>query len=237
MESATTNIDFEGLVNARDLGGTPLAGGGMVRAGALFRSETPELMTAVDVERARNELGLARIVDLRGSRARPYPLGVDGRTRVIDFFELAGGDEAVDGTEHGFLPSLLHRGGRAVGHFLELMVEVEGPVLVHCHTGKDRTGFVAAMVLGLLGAEDEQIVADYARSVPVYEAMIERMEAAGLGVPAEAPSYARNPPAPEGMRAMLARLRADWESPRQYLVDQGVEVSVLDETVARLTVV
>ena len=235
MDTTSPNIDFEGLVNARDLGGIPRRDGGAVRHGVLLRSETPELMTEVDVARALDEFGLARIVDLRGGMARPYPLGEGGRTRVIDFFALAGGIEFIEDSEHRFLPSLLGRGGVAVGRFLELMVEVDGPTLVHCHTGKDRTGFVAAMVLALVGVDDEHIVADYARSVPVYDTMIDNLRAVGMGVPSSAPAYARNPPSPEGMAAMLAGLRAGWPSPRHYLVEQGVDAAVLDEVVARLS--
>jgi hypothetical protein len=228
-------MDFEGLVNARDLGGVPLGGGGTVRAGVLYRSETPELMTEADVGRALGELGLVRVVDLRGGGARPYPLGAGGRTQVIDFFHLAGGHELIDGSEHGFLPSLLARGGVAVGRFLELVVEVDGPTLVHCHTGKDRTGFVAAMVLALVGAGDDDIVADYSRSVPVYDTMLANLNAVGLGVPGSAPPYARSAPSPEGMRTMLGRLRQGWSSPRHYLLDQGVDRAVLDEVTTRLT--
>lgn len=235
MSRAAKNIDFEGLVNARDLAATPQAGGATLRAGVLYRSETPELMTEADVGRAVGELGLRRVIDLRGGGARPYPLGQGGRGVVVDFFHLAGGPDLVEDNEHGYLPSLLTRGGVAVGRVLELMVEVESPCLVHCHTGKDRTGFVVAMVLALVGVDDEGIVADYSRSVPVFEAMLANLEAVGLGVPADAPVYARKAPSPDGMRSMLARLRAGWPSPRHYLLEQGVEAAVLDEVVARLS--
>lgn len=37
----------------------------------------------------------------------------------------------------------------------------EGPYLVHCNEGKDRAGFVAAILECLMGATEEEIVADY----------------------------------------------------------------------------
>lgn len=235
MTAPIGNIDFEGLVNARDLGGIPLAGGGVVRSGCLYRSETPELMTGADVARAVGELGLRRTIDLRGQRGRPYPLGDDGRRAVIDFFALAGGLETIENSDEGFLPSALTRGGVAMAAFFELLVDAGGPCLVHCHTGKDRTGFVAAITLALLGASDDEIAADYERSIPAYEPMIANLEAVGLGVPPQAPLYARMPPSSVGIRSLLARLRSEWPSPRAYLEAQGSAPALLDRVIEALT--
>ena len=41
------------------------------------------------------------------------------------------------------------------------MVQHEGPYLVHCLEGKDRTGFVCALLLCLSGATVQEIVDDY----------------------------------------------------------------------------
>jgi protein-tyrosine phosphatase len=38
------------------------------------------------------------------------------------------------------------------------------PAVVHCTAGKDRTGLIVALVLGLVGVSDETIVEDYALS-------------------------------------------------------------------------
>lgn len=42
----------------------------------------------------------------------------------------------------------------------------EGAVVVHCHAGKDRTGLVVALMLGVAGVAPEAIAADYALSGP-----------------------------------------------------------------------
>jgi len=44
--------------------------------------------------------------------------------------------------------------------FLFLMAH-NGPYLIHCNAGTDRTGFVAAIIEGLLGATIDEIVYDY----------------------------------------------------------------------------
>lgn len=58
-------IEFEALINTRDLGGFPAAGGQNVRQGRLFRSG--ELWKATEKDKARlsGELGLKTIIDFR----------------------------------------------------------------------------------------------------------------------------------------------------------------------------
>lgn len=234
------NIDFEGLVNARDVGG-PAAGSERgpdvrMRTGVLFRSETPELMTAADVARATEEFGIGRVIDLRGElRGGSGSLGDDGRGVIMDFFGLAGGIGSIDDSADGFLPSLLDHGAAPLATFLRLFVETDATVLVHCHTGKDRTGFIIAMTLALVGVADADIVADYERSQPVFDAMIDNLASAGRGVPADAPEYARHPPSTATITALLARLRADWSSPLAWAEEHGIEADLVERVRVRLT--
>ena len=48
-----------------------------------------------------------------------------------------------------------------VANGLSVMAEKEGPYLVHCTEGKDRTGFVCMLLEALCGASYEEIVGDY----------------------------------------------------------------------------
>ena len=41
------------------------------------------------------------------------------------------------------------------------MTKHEGPYYIHCQEGKDRTGFVCALILSLAGANEEEIIEDY----------------------------------------------------------------------------
>lgn len=51
---------------------------------------------------------------------------------------------------------------------LVFMATHDGPYLIHCTEGKDRTGFVAALLEALMGARLEDIVADYMQSYVNY---------------------------------------------------------------------
>ena len=45
--------------------------------------------------------------------------------------------------------------------YRRLAVEETHPALVHCTTGKDRTGWAVAVLLLWLGVDDETVMADY----------------------------------------------------------------------------
>jgi hypothetical protein len=238
--SARQMIDFEGLVNCRDLGGLALEGFGVTRSGVLYRSETPQLMTPADVARAVGELGIGRVVDLRGKSmlgkdlGGSGPVGGDGRGVNIDFLEMAGGMSVVEQSPDGLLVHLLDCGGPPYKAFLEQFVSTDAAVLVHCHTGKDRTGFVVAMTLALAGVRDEDIIADYEMSGPIFDAMMANLVAAGMAVPKTAPAYALHMPSSKGLRAMLARLRADWPTPEAWALQQGIDAATIAKARARL---
>jgi protein-tyrosine phosphatase len=188
-------------------------------------------MTPADVSLAVDELRIGRVIDLRGAQSSGSgPLGDGGRGVILDFFELAGGIETIVPTADGFLPGLIDGGGRAVGAVLEEVVMAEGATLIHCHTGKDRTGFVVAMILALLGVADDDIITDYERSIPAFPLMITNLSAAGMAVGPEAPEYARDAPSPAGIRELMRRLRSEWDSPEAYLLAHGVGSGLLDKT-------
>ena len=51
---------------------------------------------------------------------------------------------------------------------LEFLLANEGPYLIHCNEGKDRAGFVSAVLEALMGASLDEIVADYMTSYVNY---------------------------------------------------------------------
>lgn len=234
------NIDFEGIVNCRDLGGIPLPHGQSVRPGVFFRSETPQAMTEGDVSRALTELSITRVLDIRGHKMRGHdnggsgPIGEDNRWVLIDFFAEAGGIDNIDESPDGFLSSLFDVGGPALGTCIEQIVDADGAVLLHCHTGKDRTGFVAAMILALLGAEDDDIRADYLMTAPVFDRMMQSLRDKGLGVPDNAPRYAHHCPSAESIDRLLARLRSEYETPMDWAKANGISPELIDRLRARM---
>ena len=68
------------------------------------------------------------------------------------------------------------KGGIANG--FRYMIEHDGPYLVHCTFGMDRTGFTIAVLEALMGATTEDIQADYAKTFSNYFNVVDRMHVA-----------------------------------------------------------
>lgn len=155
-------LDLPDCVNARDLGGTPLAGGGAVRANALLRSDNHDLLTEAGVAAVRR-LGVRRIIDLRhGWEANEFPSPFRDDEIYLNL-PLLGVYPGFDPTApDDYRPEVDHAPERVAAAFIALAEAPAGPVLVHCHAGRDRAGIMTALALAVAGAAHEVIVADYA---------------------------------------------------------------------------
>lgn len=81
-------------------------------------------------------------------------------------------DEINDGGLPMLNELLLRFGAPGIKYVLELCSDRSmHPIAFHCTAGKDRTGLITAVILGLCGAEVEDIVEDYSLSANVYAEM------------------------------------------------------------------
>jgi protein-tyrosine phosphatase len=174
-------IELDGVINFRDFGGGRGAEGRRIRSGRLFRSGHHAAATEADLARLA-ELGFALFVDLRRppERARDPARrpAAAGQVRVL---EHQGPTEQLVAPHLTFLAepgataarvseqmTVGYRGYPFDPHYVamyrdyfSLLAGLDGPVLINCHAGKDRTGFLCALTLHVLGAPREDILADY----------------------------------------------------------------------------
>ena len=182
------------LANLRDLAGLRLTAGGTVPAGVLYRSDAPYPGDAVP--ETVPKWPPATVVDLRstGETAARYcwPAGVT--LHHVPLMRQAAVVGADDGASRPVrpLPSLevaYRRMLEMVPHRLAslpgLATNSDGPVLVHCAAGKDRTGVAVAVLLLVGGAEPADVIADYTASAPNMTALLERLSALGRSLPAD----------------------------------------------------
>jgi protein-tyrosine phosphatase len=168
-------VAWEGLANFRDLGGRPVDGGGEIRTGRLFRSDSLAYATQADARRLVRELGVATVVDLRAA----HEVAERGRGPLahlgIGYLHVPITDvsSGVDLSDH-YVAMLAERGEPLAQMIRRLVAPGTLPAVVHCEVGCDRTGVVSATILGLVGVPDEVISADYELSAAALPAMNER---------------------------------------------------------------
>jgi len=160
-------LPIEGTYNFREIGGYPVAGGGQTRAGALYRSDA--LAGLTEAGRASvADLGLRRILDLRsGPELATEASAIEGLGIEVQHHPVlkAAAPRAQTHRRHSLetlYRLMVERRGQHLTDVVRAMSAADGPVLVHCTAGKDRTGVVVALALDAVGVEREAIIEDYA---------------------------------------------------------------------------
>ncbi|HLF40548.1 MAG TPA: tyrosine-protein phosphatase [Acidimicrobiia bacterium] len=179
--SPERRIELAGPVNFRDLGGYAGAGGRHVRWRLVFRSDSLGPVTEDDAAHLVERLRLVTVIDLRSTQE----VRREGRGALVNaslayhhlplFEVIPGVDEEWPGSLHDLYRDLLRDASQQVAAVLRIIAEADTrPVVFHCVAGKDRTGVVAAVLLGLLGVSDEDVIADYALTQEIMPTMFER---------------------------------------------------------------
>jgi protein-tyrosine phosphatase len=218
-------IAFERWWNVRDLGDLPTGDGGITRSGVLVRAASPEFATPADITRA-GRLGLRSFVDLRvPGHATDWRAATPGVATVS--VDLVGGlDRPREAPAPDLLRLMLDAGraqvARAIGTITHLAAE-SPPVVFHCHTGKDRTGLIAIVLLSLAGVPEEAIIADYLASNPGFVEMRQALAGdSGMGFMAGAPTAFRGPVSRPAAEAGLRFLR-EAGGATAYLASAGLD--------------
>jgi len=243
-------LPLEGAYNFRDLGGYPTGDGRRVRWRRLFRSGTLSRLTPAD-QRVLAELQVRTICDLRSSRERlqePSNWMPDRSRRLSWDYELEGDavmgafrvgaptPERVREAITEFYLSAPERFADRLGSILRLMATDAAPLIVHCTAGKDRTGFVAAILLRALGVAESEVLCDYALTDRVvdYEELYRTgvfQQTGAWAFLSQLPSEVRAPllaSEPAYLQAMLRRLDERYGSFARYLHERlGVDAAML----------
>lgn len=177
-------IEFEKLLNTRDLGGMSAADGRKIKTGKLYRSGHLFTASGADMEKLSGLIELS--VDFRTDAERmekPEPAipgvqclalpildeqraGVsrdkesfeEVRSKMVQNAEIAG--RYMIQTYEGFVNNS-YCVGQYAKFVRQLLTERKKGVLWHCTAGKDRAGFATVIVQELLGVSREDIRADY----------------------------------------------------------------------------
>ncbi len=162
--------------NFRDCGGYATADGRRMRKGCIYRSGTLDEARPADLHTLQS-IGLRTIVDLRAPREKKKELPrIDGARRVDVPIELEnrarekiqplmtkrGAEGEVIDVLKQMYRDLADEAWPQAGHLFKVLLSADAyPVLIHCRAGKDRTGFMCALVEQAVGVERAAIFQDY----------------------------------------------------------------------------
>lgn len=231
-------ISIPNIHNFRHLGEHISASGSKTRRDLVYRSAEPSPITASGIA-ALQDLGITTIYDLRSlseierNKAQTPITDIPGTTRV--FVPVFGPATTVDHERR-----MRYYGEVGTGGFVKAYMEIleEGrdayraifthirdrptePLLVHCTAGKDRTGVLVALALGLVGVEDQEVASEYALTEIGLKEWAPTIVEHLLRDPAlrrDRESVVRMVSAKkENCLAFLEKLKSDWEGPEGYL--------------------
>ncbi|SHF37534.1 tyrosine-protein phosphatase [Streptoalloteichus hindustanus] len=230
------------LVNLRDLGDLPTEDGGRTRPGVLYRSDAPHAGDAAPDHLP--EWPPRVVVDLRARveyDGVPHPMDRESvrvhRVPLLD--DLAATPPTLPVT----LPTLtqiyahlLHGSGADLAKVLRVVAAAEGPALVHCSAGKDRTGVSVALLLRAAGVRRDAVVADYVRTDANMPLVMRRMVDNPMlppGVDPEAVRELMSAPA-VAIETVLDHVDQHRGGVRGWLVDHGADEADLARWTARI---
>ncbi|GAA0950396.1 tyrosine-protein phosphatase [Kribbella koreensis] len=232
MADVSRDLDWDGAVNARDLGGLP-AGSGAIQPGRVYRSARPDLLTDTGWKQLA-EAGVGTVIDLRNDYERL-------EVRVLDVIQHHPIEDPQDAEfmavwgdrldSPAYYSEVLRRWpGLVTSVFARIADAPEGGVLVHCKAGRDRTGMIIAMLLQLVGTPVADILDDYELGLRTINAYYEATPAAGE-TPLDPDALEQH--CADNCLAMVAFLGSTDVA--GYLTNSGLTFEQLDRLRERLT--
>jgi protein-tyrosine phosphatase len=236
-----TAIELQGAYNVRDLGGLRTKDGRVTRPGVVYRGDSLDAITPGDEKVLFDKLGIGTIIDLR-TKAETELVDVHfpvPRYRYSVLIEGRLGHEPFPSDDPVELAKVylsnLDNGRPAVKATMEVIarnLQAGVATLFHCAAGRDRTGIISALLLGLAGVTDGQIAQDYVQSNRNVRRVTKKL--------ADNPLYANHGnDRPEVIMlhektilGFMRLLREQYGGPRQFCLDSGISeetISAIEE--------
>lgn len=186
VSKESQQLSTAGIINARELGGYPTTDGKRIKSGLLLRTAKLSTATDKDISILKDDYHLGYILDMRtiseiGEEIDPKIEGAEQISTPIDITSFLNKLFAINDTKERTDLLLQAYNDGQLGEFMyvnalkedtvrqeyEVFFDTllkgkgEKAVLWHCSYGKDRTGLGAAIILSVLGVDEDTIMKDY----------------------------------------------------------------------------
>lgn len=240
-------LKLSSIANFRDVAGAGLAlpSGKRMATGVVYRSATLTGMSTAD-EKALRKAGVGEVIDLRttyvaahspdpaikGVEHRVVNIFAVTRTTSVRYRTVAAAQAHMRQMNVDFVDVAAQR--RQIAKALTLIAAADGPILFHCTEGKDRSGWISAMLQLTAGASRTEVTAEYLKSNEFRAELIDAAYRAKLkssGRTAAQVERALRRVQSDYLGAGLDELKAEYGDIDGYL-SKGLELSTA--TVQRL---
>lgn len=162
-------LPLEGTANTRDLGGYPTKEGHITKWHVFLRSD--DLCELSDRDQSfLKDYGLSTVIDLRSTleldlRPSPYEHHPEVNYLNVSLFENASPavlSEAPKDILKSMYIEMIEYHKQQIKTIFEAFAQAKpGSILFHCAAGKDRTGVIAMLLMGLVKVPNRDIVSNY----------------------------------------------------------------------------
>jgi len=174
IQDPKRHLTFDGAKNMRDLGGYSTKDGRKTQWRRFLRSAKLNDLTETG-QRELLDYGVGAVIDLRLPREVDKSPNVFAKSQEVVYhhFDLWGNrmdDFESSPSSPGQAEKLadlyrmgLDRCGGIIGEIVRVLADGgDHATVFHCGAGKDRTGLVAALLLGIVGVPHETIISEFA---------------------------------------------------------------------------
>jgi len=189
-------VQFNGLYNFRDIGGYKTNNGGIMKKGVLFRSDELSRLSEKDIELFKR-LEIKLICDLRTDQERKSKPSKIKSEQGIEIVNISIQDKSQEFTRFEFFKFLVSKSNsidfksimndmyhnmafincNKLNEVITLLsIQNNLPALIHCTGGKDRTGFISALIQLLVGVPYHVVMEEYLYSNYLIEPKMKKVE-------------------------------------------------------------
>lgn len=153
----TRFINANGIQNFRDIGGYITLDNKLIKQGLIYRAAELDYAKKDGKNVFMNQLGIKTDVDLREANDGKSPINDDLNYKNFpikwynNIFESDASEKLI---------------GKTIKYFAD---EKNYPICFHCSLGRDRTGTISILLLGILGVDEETIIKEYHMSLMSYK--------------------------------------------------------------------
>ncbi|MEI4790651.1 tyrosine-protein phosphatase [Bacillus sp. FJAT-53060] len=189
-----SNNQFTNISNFREVGGLQTTDKMMIKQGMIYRSADLSRLTKQDIV-LFSKLGIQTICDLRStSERKSHPSKIKELDKIVHIpmqpdnmmpskrtmFRML----TTEGKSLSFTPimkdlyqrMLTERKKEIQQVFTLLSDEKNYPLMLHCTSGKDRTGFLSALIQLTAGVPIPTVLSEYMRSNEGVQMLVKRQE-------------------------------------------------------------